>query len=142
MRVKFHLDPSNRLATVHERHRQTDRQRSGSIGEPFYNRRPKPWATIRRRKIDADSAGQVRSEIKLLLPYSNTASKAVVCCLTRYSAVICLQFKVALEIQMYGYYHLPPRVRVDGVSGSLVVGQVKWVNRYGWVMHVGRGSYL
>jgi len=25
MRAKFHLDPSNRLATVHERHRQTDR---------------------------------------------------------------------------------------------------------------------
>jgi len=24
--AKFHLDPSNRLATVHERHRQTDRQ--------------------------------------------------------------------------------------------------------------------
>jgi len=23
--AKFHLDPSNRLATVHERHRQTDR---------------------------------------------------------------------------------------------------------------------
>jgi len=25
LRVKFHLDPSNRLATVHERYRQTDR---------------------------------------------------------------------------------------------------------------------
>ena len=25
LRVKFHIDPSNRLATVHERHRQTDR---------------------------------------------------------------------------------------------------------------------
>jgi len=24
--AKFHLDPSNRLATVHERYRQTDRQ--------------------------------------------------------------------------------------------------------------------
>ena len=34
LRAKFHLDPSNRLATVHERHRQTgqDRQRSDSIG--------------------------------------------------------------------------------------------------------------
>ena len=35
--AKFHLDPSNRLATVHERQRQTgqkrtDRQRSDSIG--------------------------------------------------------------------------------------------------------------
>ena len=31
---KFHLDPSNRLATVHQRHRQTDRtgQRSDSTG--------------------------------------------------------------------------------------------------------------
>jgi len=35
LRAKFHLDQSNRLATVHERHRQTgqtDRQRSDSIG--------------------------------------------------------------------------------------------------------------
>jgi len=24
LRAKFHLDPSNRLATVHQRHRQTD----------------------------------------------------------------------------------------------------------------------
>jgi len=33
--VKFHLDPSNRLATIHQRYRQTDRQdrqRSDSIG--------------------------------------------------------------------------------------------------------------
>jgi len=37
LRAKFHLDPSNRLATTHQRHRQTDRtgqtaQRSDSIG--------------------------------------------------------------------------------------------------------------
>jgi len=25
MRAKFRLDPSNRLATIHQRHRQTDR---------------------------------------------------------------------------------------------------------------------
>jgi len=32
--AKFHLDPSNRLATVYERHRQDrkDRQRSDSTG--------------------------------------------------------------------------------------------------------------
>ena len=31
--AKFHLDPSNRLATIHQRHRrQTDRQRHDSIG--------------------------------------------------------------------------------------------------------------
>ena len=50
--AKFHLNPSSRLTTVHERHRQvrqtdkqTDRQtgqRSDSIGRPFYKRgRPK-----------------------------------------------------------------------------------------------------
>jgi len=52
--AKFHLDPSNRLATVHERHRQidrqdragqtgqTDRQRTDSIGRTvFTNGRPK-----------------------------------------------------------------------------------------------------
>jgi len=40
--AKFHLDLSNRLATVHERHRQ-DRQDNGSIayGKPFYKRSPK-----------------------------------------------------------------------------------------------------
>ena len=37
MHAKFHLDPSNRLATIHQRYRQTDRtgqtgQRSDSIG--------------------------------------------------------------------------------------------------------------
>jgi len=35
LHAKFHLDPSNRLATVHERHIQTDRQdrqRTDSIG--------------------------------------------------------------------------------------------------------------
>jgi len=34
LRAKFHLDPSNRLATIHQRHRQTgqDRQRSDIIG--------------------------------------------------------------------------------------------------------------
>ena len=28
LRAKFDIDPSNRLATVHQRHRQTDRQDS------------------------------------------------------------------------------------------------------------------
>jgi len=35
LHAKFHLDPSNRLATIHQRYRQdrrTDRQRSDSIG--------------------------------------------------------------------------------------------------------------
>jgi len=45
LRAKFHLDPSNRLATVHQCYRhtgQTDRQRSGSIGRTvFINGRPK-----------------------------------------------------------------------------------------------------
>jgi len=39
LHAKFHLDPSNRSATVHERHRQdrTDRKDNGPIaqGEPF-----------------------------------------------------------------------------------------------------------
>jgi len=30
--AKFHLDPSNRLVTVHQRHRQTDKQ-TGETGE-------------------------------------------------------------------------------------------------------------
>jgi len=48
LRAKFHLDQSNRLATMHQRHRQdrTERptgQDNGLIaqeGEPFYKRSP------------------------------------------------------------------------------------------------------
>jgi len=45
MRAKFHLDPSNRLATIYQRHRQTgQRDRQIVQGEPFYKRSPKkPW---------------------------------------------------------------------------------------------------
>jgi len=34
LHAKFHLDPSNRLATVHQRHRQTGehRQDNGPVG--------------------------------------------------------------------------------------------------------------
>ena len=37
---KFHLDPSNRLATIHQRHRQTGLTDNGPIAwrEPFYKR--------------------------------------------------------------------------------------------------------
>jgi len=48
LRAKFGLDPFNRLATVHQRYRQTDRQTdthtdNGLIaqGEPFYKLSPK-----------------------------------------------------------------------------------------------------
>jgi len=36
MHAKFHLDPSNRFATVHERHRQTGQDNDPiALGEPF-----------------------------------------------------------------------------------------------------------
>ena len=41
LHAKFHLDPSNRLATMHERHGQTDRQRTDSIGRSVLQRSPK-----------------------------------------------------------------------------------------------------
>jgi len=43
LRTNFHLDPSNRLATIHQRHRQTG-QDNGPIaqGEPFYTRNDRP----------------------------------------------------------------------------------------------------
>jgi len=48
LHAKFHLDPSNRLATIHQRHRQDrqDRIDNGLIaqGEPFYKRSPKNLA--------------------------------------------------------------------------------------------------
>ena len=52
---KFHFDPSNRLVTIHQRHRQTDRtgqtgQENGPIaqGEPFYKRSPKKAALTQK----------------------------------------------------------------------------------------------
>ena len=55
LHAKFHLDPSNRLATVHERYRQTgqtgqDRQTDNGLiayGEPLYKRSPKNFIRIR-----------------------------------------------------------------------------------------------
>jgi len=41
LHAKLHLDPSNRLATIHQRYRQTDRQRSDSIGRTLLYGRPK-----------------------------------------------------------------------------------------------------
>jgi len=57
LHTKLHPNPSNRLATIHQRHRQTDRQTdidrtdNGPIayGKPFYKRSPKNVATKRRR---------------------------------------------------------------------------------------------
>jgi len=51
LHAKFHLDPSNRLATVHQRHSQdkTDRQRSDSIGRTFYKRSPKNHKNVLTR---------------------------------------------------------------------------------------------
>ena len=42
LHAKFHLDPSKRLATVHQRYRQTDRTDNSPIawGEPFYKQSP------------------------------------------------------------------------------------------------------
>jgi len=51
LHAKFHLDPSNRLATIHQRYSQTGQtDRTGQTdkgpiaqGEPFYARRPTVW---------------------------------------------------------------------------------------------------
>ena len=52
LHAKFHLDPSNRLATVQQCHRQTDRtgQTDNCLiaqDEPFYKRMPKYVPYIR-----------------------------------------------------------------------------------------------
>jgi len=52
LHAKFHLDPSNRLATIHQRHRQTDRQdRQTTDREHRANR-----FTNGRPKVDRDLA--------------------------------------------------------------------------------------
>jgi len=53
LHAKFHVDPFNRLVTVHQRHRQdrtghtahTDIQLIAQ-GEPFYERSPKNWSCM------------------------------------------------------------------------------------------------
>jgi len=60
LRAKFDLDPSNRLATVHERHRQTgqtgqtgqDRQRPDSIGRTILQTVAEKLANILAKLID------------------------------------------------------------------------------------------
>jgi len=55
LHAKFHLDPSNRLATVHERYRQTDRQTDNNgliaYGKPFYKRSPKNVLTTKNFSV-------------------------------------------------------------------------------------------
>jgi len=41
LRAKFHLDPSSRLTTIHQRYTDRQTERSDSICEPFYKRSPK-----------------------------------------------------------------------------------------------------
>jgi len=59
--AKFHLDPSNRLATIHQRYRQAGQTVNGPItyGEPFYKRSPKKvqsrmWADAQRNGSPAE----------------------------------------------------------------------------------------
>ena len=58
LHVKFRLDSSNRLATVHQRRRQ-DRTDNGLIaqGEPFYKRSPRNSSTDRNAVWDAALGG-------------------------------------------------------------------------------------
>jgi len=68
LHAKFHLDPSNRLATVHERHRQTDRQRSDSIGRTVLQtvaQKPK-WFT-RPQTITHPSTNRARRRVTSLI---------------------------------------------------------------------------
>jgi len=49
LQAKFHLDPSNRLATVHERYRQadrTDRQWTDSIGRTVLQTVAQKWSNL------------------------------------------------------------------------------------------------
>ena len=51
--AKFRLDPSNRLATVHERHRQTgqDRQRTDSVGRTVLQTVAQKWFALCYRTV-------------------------------------------------------------------------------------------
>ena len=65
--AKFHLDPSNRLATIHQCHRQ-DRQTGQDRERTFYKRSPKIIEVHR-----------IRSAVRLMLPKHNVTSVLLVC---------------------------------------------------------------
>ena len=73
LHAKFHLDPSSRLATIHQRYtqdRQTDNGQIAYRANPFTNGRPKTpdgvtFGTRRRIKIPASSKHLVSSAIAL-----------------------------------------------------------------------------
>ena len=56
LHAKFHLEPSNRLATIHQRHRQTDRQ-TGQTDRHSTNDRPITAHRRRRRTVESYSPG-------------------------------------------------------------------------------------
>ena len=55
LHAMFHLDPSNRLATIHQRHRQTGQTDNGPIayGEPSYKR---PLKNHQNDRLNAPAA--------------------------------------------------------------------------------------
>jgi len=60
LRARFHLDPSNRLATIHQRHRQTGQKRNEDRNR-FTDGRPKSFVDndyecIRRNRGAGDDA--------------------------------------------------------------------------------------
>ena len=60
LHAKFHLDPSNRLATVHERDRQdrqTDRKRSDSIGRTVLQTVAQKVISVRPNVLPLHPAG-------------------------------------------------------------------------------------
>ena len=59
LRTKWHFDPSNHMATIHQRYRQDrwDRQRSNSIyGKPFYK-----WLPVKTALQSAGSDQRLMS---------------------------------------------------------------------------------
>ena len=69
LRAKFHLYPSNRLATIHRRLRQTDwtdRTANGLVvsGEPSYKRLPKNDKICMLKLVTAVTADCIHAEKK------------------------------------------------------------------------------
>ena len=66
--AKFHLDPSSRLATVHQRHRQTGpvRQRSDRANR-FANVAQRPFCILMKQEMMGVAVASVRTLCKLHL---------------------------------------------------------------------------
>ena len=113
--VEFHLDPFNRLATIHQGYKQTDRQTdrqdkidNGSIAQaqPFYKRSPKNVScAVCQHKFVADimSYKECNTSLYILTGFSTNHVKTWATKLTRVR-LACRTKVYCFKLLLYTYF--------------------------------------